>query len=113
MKKLPGLVALLLASTAFAACGANDSGNGSDGGEITIGSVHPLTGGLAGVGGLMNNGAQLAVADINAAGGIKSLDGAKLKLADGDSQGKAEVGQSEAQRLISAGAVALIGTYQS
>jgi len=113
MKKLPGLVALLLASTAFAACGADDSGNGSDGGEITIGSVHPLTGGLAGVGGLMNNGAQLAVADINAAGGIKSLDGAKLKLADGDSQGKAEVGQSEAQRLISAGAVALIGTYQS
>ena len=116
MKKLPGVAALLLASMTLVACGADDSSSGSggsDGGDITIGSVHPLTGGLAGVGGLMNDGAKLAVEDINAAGGIKSQGGAKLKLAEGDSQGKAEVGQSEAQRLISDGAVALVGTYQS
>lgn len=114
MKKLPGLAALLLASTVLVACGADDSGGGSSGGgDITIGSVHPLTGSLAGVGALMNDGAKMAVADINAGGGITSLDGANLKLAEGDSQGKAEVGQSEAQRLISDGAVALVGTYQS
>lgn len=114
MKNLSGLVAILLASTALTACGADDSEGGSSGSdEITIGSVHPLTGALAGVGGLMNEGAKLAVADINEAGGIASLDGAKLTLADGDSQGKAEVGQSEAQRLIGDGAVALVGTYQS
>lgn len=114
MKKLPGVAALLLLnSMALVACGADDSSGGSGGGDITIGSVHPLTGSLAGVGGLMNDGAKLAVADINAAGGIKSQDGAKLTLAEGDSQGKAEIGQSEAQRLISDGAVALVGTYQS
>lgn len=116
MNKLPGVAALLLASTALVACGADDSGGGSrggGGGDITIGSVHPMTGALAGVGGLMNDGAKLAVADINADGGIESLDGAELTLAEGDSQGKAEVGQSEAQRLISDGAVALVGTYQS
>lgn len=116
--KLTGVAALVLASTALAACGADDSGGGSrggggDGGDIVIGSVHPMTGALAGVGGLMNGGAELAVADINADGGIEALDGAQLALAEGDSQGKAEIGQSEAQRLISEGAVALVGTYQS
>ncbi len=81
--------------------------------SITIGSIHPLTGGLAGAGVLMNDAAKMAVSDINAAGGIKSMGGAKLVLAQGDSQGKADIGQSEAQRLISAGAVALVGPYQS
>ncbi len=61
----------------------------------------------------MDNGAKLAVEAINAAGGIKSLDGAKLELVSSDSQGKPEVGQSEAQRLIDGGAVAIVGTYQS
>ena len=62
---------------------------------------------------LMDDGAKLAVDDINKAGGIEALDGAELKLASGDSKGKAEIGQSEAQRLIDDGAVALVGTYQS
>ena len=35
------------------------------------------------------------------------------RSASGDTQGKPEVGQSEAQRLIQEGAVALVGTYQS
>ena len=61
----------------------------------------------------MDDGAKMAVDDINKAGGIKALDGRKLKLSSGDSQGKAEVGQSEAQRMIDDGAAALVGTYQS
>jgi branched-chain amino acid transport system substrate-binding protein len=89
--------------------GASGSGSGS-GGTITIGSIHPLTGSLAGAGQLMQDATEMAAADINAAGGI---NGAKLKIASGDSQGKPEVGQSEAQRLVTSGAVALVGTYQS
>lgn len=103
----------LLGLTACGASGESDAGTAGGGKTIAIGAVHPLSGNLAGVGGLMNNGAQLAVADINAAGGIKSLGGTKLKLDEGDSQGNAQTGQSEAQRLISDGAVALVGTYQS
>jgi branched-chain amino acid transport system substrate-binding protein len=61
----------------------------------------------------MDNGAKLAVEAINAAGGIKSLGGAKLELVSADSQGKPEVGQSEAQRVIQDGAVGIVGTYQS
>ena len=111
---MSGVVALVLASSAtLAACGSDSGSSSGSGDSILIGSVHPLTGALAGAGGLMNDGAKLAVADINKAGGIKSLGGAKLKLDEGDSQGAAETGQSEAQRLIQDGAVALVGTYQS
>src|SRR5664280_357546 len=80
---------------------------------IKIGSLHPLSGGTAGEGQQMDKGAKLAVEAINKAGGIKSLKGAKLELLSADTQGKPEVGQSEAQRLIQQGAVALVGTYQS
>ncbi len=117
MKKRNLIVLGVAMTMSLAACtAAGGGGTGSSGTypkTITIGSIHPLTGALAGAGTLMDNGAKLAVADINAAGGIKNMGGAKLKIADGDSQGAADVGQSEAQRLIGSGAVALIGTYQS
>ncbi|MCM6762850.1 ABC transporter substrate-binding protein [Rathayibacter sp. ZW T2_19] len=81
--------------------------------EIVIGSLHPESGANAADGQQMDNGAQLAVDAINEAGGIEALGGATLTLATADTQGKPEVGQSEATRLIQEGAVALIGTFQS
>ena len=113
MKKLASVALALTAAGALAACGSGSGSGSSDSGAITIGSIHPTSGDLAGVGSLMDDGAKMAVDDINKAGGIKALDGRKLKLSSGDSQGKAEVGQSEAQRMIDDGAVALVGTYQS
>ncbi|MEE8331267.1 MAG: ABC transporter substrate-binding protein [Acidimicrobiia bacterium] len=80
---------------------------------ILIGSLHPLTGSLAGPGKRMDNGAKMAVDEINAAGGIASLGGAPLELLSADSTGAPEVGLSEAERLISDGVSAFIGTYQS
>jgi branched-chain amino acid transport system substrate-binding protein len=80
---------------------------------IKIGSIHPLTGGLAGDGLQMDAGAKLAADDINAAGGIMCLDGAQLEILSADSTGTPEVGQSEAERLIQEGAIALVGPYQS
>ncbi|KQQ39548.1 ABC transporter substrate-binding protein [Nocardioides sp. Leaf307] len=112
MNKVSLAAALAASALALSACGGSGSSGSADG-EIMIGAVHPLTGALAGVGSLMNNGAQMAVDDINAAGGIEALDGAQLTLGEGDSKGVADSGQSEAQRLISEGAVALVGTYQS
>lgn len=106
-------VAMTLSLAACTPSGGGTTTSGSYPKTITIGSIHPLTGGLAGAGTLMDSGAKLAVADINAAGGIKNMGGAKLEIADGDSTGAADVGQSEAQRLIGSGAVALVGTYQS
>lgn len=118
MRRYHGHLAVVAAlGLLLAACGGSDSG-GSGGSSaasktITIGSLHPLTGPLAGAGKPMDEAVKLAVDDVNAAGGIAAMDGAKLEVASGDTQGKPEVGQSEAQRLMSAGAAALVGTYQS
>jgi branched-chain amino acid transport system substrate-binding protein len=103
---------------ALAACGGSapagtSNGGGQSGGTIKIGSLHPLSGSSAADGQQMDNGAKLAVEAINNAGGIKSQGGKKLELVSADTQGKPEVGQSEAQRLIQEGAVGLLGTYQS
>jgi branched-chain amino acid transport system substrate-binding protein len=115
MRKLSGIVTAMTLALAMAACGTDDEGGSgsSSPDEVVIGSIHPLTGPLAGAGQLMDQGAKMAVEDINKAGGIESLDGAELVLESGDSKGEAETGQSEAQRLIDEGAAALVGTYQS
>ena len=81
--------------------------------EVKIGALHPLTGFLAHGGNQLKEGHDIAVEEINAAGGIKSLGGAKLVVLHADSQGKAEVGQAEAERLIQGGVVALTGCFQS
>src|SRR5215208_6762140 len=118
----PWITAMAVAlPLALAACGGSappgtegteGGGSGGSGDTITIGSLHPLSGAAAADGQQMDNGAKLAVDAINKDGGIKALDGAKLELASADTKGAPEVGQSEAQRLIEEGAVALVGTYQ-
>jgi branched-chain amino acid transport system substrate-binding protein len=71
MMRLAGLTAALFASLALAAC------NGEDDPNVTkIAVAGPVTGQYASFGTQMTNGAELAVADINAAGGVlgKQLD---------------------------------------
>ncbi|MQA88305.1 MAG: ABC transporter substrate-binding protein [Streptosporangiales bacterium] len=80
---------------------------------IRIGALHPLTGALANDGSAMNAAVQMAIEDVNEAGGIQSLGGARLELITADSQGDPEIGQTEAQRMIDEGAVAMIGAFQS
>ncbi len=85
----------------------------AQGREVKVGHIHPLSGFLAFDGGLVTNGLTLAVEEINAGGGIKSMGGARIVLTGGDTQGKVEVGMAEAERLIRDGAVAVLGPYQS
>lgn len=92
---------------------ATPAGSTEEVDEIFIGAIHPLSGGLAQDGAFLQNGIDLAVEEINSAGGIQCLGGAMLRVEHADSQGRPEVGQSEAERLIGEGAVALLGTYQS
>ena len=68
--------------------------------EVKIGFIAPLSGPWARQGELMKKGADLAVEDINAAGGIKALGGAKIKLAVADAGENAEKAKNAAQRLL-------------
>ena len=81
--------------------------------EILIGHIHPLSGPLAFDGQEMKKAVMWGIREINDAGGIKSLGGAKLKLIDADSEGKPEKSISEVERLDRAGVVAITGCYQS
>ena len=80
---------------------------------IKIGLVHPVTGGLAYSGSQSRMGAQMAIDEINAAGGIKSMGGAKLEAALADSQSRPEVGVSEVERLQQEGVSAYVGCFSS
>ncbi len=78
-----------------------------------VGVVHPVTGPLAEPGQACRLGAQMAAEAINAAGGIKALNGAKLELVVGDTQTKPDVGRTEAERVINQGAQMLMGSFDS
>lgn len=67
---------------------------------VKIGNIIPLSGPSATVGQQGKQAREMAVEEINAAGGIKSLGGAKLQLVYADSESKPEKGVAEAERLI-------------
>ena len=80
---------------------------------IKIGLVHPVSGALAYSGGQGRLGCQLAIDEINAAGGIKSLGGTKVEAALADSQSRPEVGVAEVERLNQEGVSAYVGCFSS
>lgn len=106
----------LLTILAVSGCGSTNSSTASasgGGSVIKIGSVHPLTGSYAYEAQAIVNAQQLAIDEINAAGGISSMGGAKLELEVGDSQASADTGASETERLIAEGCSIITGTFQS
>jgi branched-chain amino acid transport system substrate-binding protein len=78
-----------------------------------VGVIHPVTGPLAEPGQACRLGAQMAADALNAAGGVKSLGGARLELLLGDTQTKPDVGRSEAERVVTQGAQMLMGSFDS
>jgi len=80
---------------------------------VKVGIIHPVTGFVAFAGSQGRFGATMAVDDINKAGGIKAMGGAKLDPLFGDSQSKVEVGVAEVEKMNEAGVAAYIGCYQS
>lgn len=80
---------------------------------VKIGFVHPVTGALGEGGQRCRLGGQTAVADVNAAGGIKSMGGAKLEALLGDAQGRPEIAASLVDQMAEGGAAAFIGAYSS
>src|SRR5437867_11537520 len=71
--------------------------------DLKIALVVPLSGRWARQGQLKKMGAEMAIAEINAQGGIKSLGGAKIVLREadaGDSVEKAEIGRASCRERV-------------
>ena len=78
--------------------------------DITIATAGPITGDLAEFGAQMQRGAEQAVADINAAGGV---NGEQLKLEIGDDQCDPKQAVAVANDLVSKGVVFVAGHFCS
>lgn len=73
---------------------------------IKIGVILPLTGAQAAFGEIEKNSFEMAIEEINAAGGVK---GKKLEFIFEDDTGKPEVARSAAEKLINKDKVVLLG----
>jgi branched-chain amino acid transport system substrate-binding protein len=111
MKKAVRLLPLLVIASMFlASCG------GAGGGDtIKVGGIGELTGDIPAVGASFKNAAEMAVAEINDAGGL-DVGGKKYKIEFvlEDNAGKADQSASAAQKLITQdNVVAIIGPNAS
>jgi branched-chain amino acid transport system substrate-binding protein len=80
---------------------------------VKIGVLHPVTGALAYSGQQCREGALMAIEDINKAGGIRSLGGAKIEALLGDAQSTPQAGTAEVEKMNEAGVSAILGAYAS
>lgn len=80
---------------------------------VKIGVLHPVTGALAYSGQQCREGALMAIEDINKAGGIKSLGGAKIEALLGDAQSTPAAGTAEIEKMNEAGVSAVVGAFAS
>jgi branched-chain amino acid transport system substrate-binding protein len=81
---------------------------------VKIGALLTLSGPLAAAGREIRDAVDLAAEDLNQRGGVRSLGGARIEIAYGDSQAKPDVATNETERLIDREQVlAVIDMYPS
>jgi branched-chain amino acid transport system substrate-binding protein len=81
--------------------------------SIKVGLIHPVTGFIAFSGTQCREGGLMAIDNINAAGGIKSMGGAKLEAVLADSQGKPDIGAAEVAKMVEGGIDGIVAGYSS
>lgn len=108
----PNTIVLTLMLACALALGLTTAAAAQD--TVKIGILLPLSGPAAPIGVNSLNGHKMAVEEINAAGGIPSLGGAKIELVVSDSGGDPKNGLTQAERLITKdNVVSIMGAYQS
>jgi branched-chain amino acid transport system substrate-binding protein len=110
MKKSVFLLVLLIASTLLSACGGAAGTS-----TIRVGGIGELTGDIPAVGASFKNAAEMAVKEVNDAGGLE-VGGKKYQIEFfiEDNAGKADQSASAAQKLITQqNVVAIIGPNAS
>lgn len=108
MKLLSILMVIAMLAACFSGCGKDKTSSGSSD-TVLIGGIGPLTGDYANYGTSNRNGAQIAVDEINAAGGV---NGMKLALDFQDSQADPDSAVNAYGKLVDSGMnVSLGGTF--
>ena len=90
MKKMRKTVAMLLAGAMAVAAFAGCTAKKDNADKFYIGGIGPVTGGAAVYGNAVKNGAQIAVDEINAAGGINGYQ-IEFKFEDDQADGEAAI----------------------
>jgi len=111
----------IAAAVALAACGKKEEPAKKEAPKaapapavVKIGHVAPLTGSIAHLGKDNENGARMAVDEINAAGGVDAGGTkVKLELVAEDDKADPKEGTLAAQKLVDAGVVAVVGHLNS
>lgn len=114
MKKTVKVLAMVLvvamAAASFAGCTNGKAGSGSKDDKYLIGGIGPVTGGAASYGLAVKNAAQIAVDEINAAGGI---NGHQIEFKYEDDEHNAEKSVNAYNTLKDWGMQILMGTVTS
>ena len=85
----------------------------AQGSPVKIGVLHPVTGALAFSGQQCREGALMAIDDLNKAGGLKGLRGARIEPVLGDAQSQPQVGAAEVEKMNEAGVSSIVGAFAS
>ncbi|MEO5702619.1 MAG: branched-chain amino acid ABC transporter substrate-binding protein [Gammaproteobacteria bacterium] len=114
MKSYPfiGLSTLVLA-LGLAACDQKSPEDGSGAAVIKIGSAFPLTGPISHLGKDHENGARMAIDELNAKGVVIGATKIKLLLVSEDDQGDPKTATIVAQKLVDQQVKGVIGHYNS
>jgi branched-chain amino acid transport system substrate-binding protein len=115
-------IALLAVTVIVAACGSSGGGSsssgsgssasgGSSGGTVKLGFIGTMSGPLAQIGDDMQDGAKVAVSQVNAAGGVDG--GKKLQLDTKDDQLTPATGATDARELVNSGDKLILGMLDS
>ena len=110
-KKLCLAMACMLLLTSLVGCGSQSSGEESNSSTIKIGYFGPLTGGTAQAGQAALNGVQIAVNELNEAGGVL---GKQLEIVSYDDKSSPEEAVKAATKLVQVDKVnAIVGSLHS
>ena len=110
MKKFAAVSMAVMMTFAMAGCGGGDEGGSQDASEFVIGGIGPTTGAAATYGEAVKNGAELAVKEINEAGGI---NGVQVRFEWQDDEHDAEKSVNAYNTLKDKGMQMLRGTVTS
>ena len=110
MKKFAAVSMAVMMTFAMAGCGGGDEGGSQGASEFVIGGIGPTTGAAATYGEAVKNGAELAVKEINEAGGI---NGVQVRFEWQDDEHDAEKSVNAYNTLKDKGMQILMGTVTS